>query len=850
MKPEEEVNPDPRNILFHLAADLVNQSSRNIFLTGKAGTGKTTFLKYIRKHCPKQMMVTAPTGVAAINAGGVTLHSLFQLPISPFIPQTKGFSNKDETIDKHSLLSRLHMNGDKRKLLNELELLIIDEISMVRCDILDAVDTILRHVRKRNDELFGGVQILFIGDMYQLPPVVKDHDWSILSEFYSSPYFFDSNAVKHDRLIYLEFDHIYRQSDQRFIDVLNQVRNNRLDQDGVDLLEERFQPTFRRTKDDGYIILTTHNTIAKDTNAAKLRELPGTLFTYDADVENEFPDSAFPAEQSLQLKEGAQVMFIKNDLDKGKRYFNGKIGRVIRLEDDKIFVHCEDDRDEIEVKKDRWDNIRYDLNTTTRQLEEKTLGSFSQYPLRLAWVITIHKSQGLTFDKAIIDAGKSFAAGQVYVALSRCRNLEGLVLQSGINRNSLQTDPRIVNFAQQSFSEEQLASELDLARIQYRQKLLLHIFDYSKIIAACSDLYGYVRLHLGSFSEPTADWVFAFLKQLSTLQQTAERFHQQLHRLFAANDENHLNERVKAAGNHFNNENFNLIKLTHQSPSQTDSMIHAKAYNEFLREMLSQLTMKSLFMDTGDQPFSVDRYHRVRNSYKTPQLTANSYAGTPGKPQGDIPHPALAQQLRRLRDEICSNKGLPLYMVAGTATITDMVTYLPQTIADMAKVSGFGEAKLRSYGQQFLDIIVDYSREHNLESTIDSKGKKVKEKKVREPKQPGEKPAKPGKLHTRDVTYQMFREGKSIGIIANERMLAPGTIETHLTHFILSGELGVGELITVETHKAILDAIAMLGTDSISSLKQALNDDISFGQIRFVLASINKDRASVDGPGI
>ena len=391
---------DLNNEMFRFATELVNQSSRNIFLTGKAGTGKTTFLKYIRESCPKQIAVVAPTGVAAINAGGVTIHSFFQLPISPFIPETKGFTNKNnDQNNPHSLLSRQRLTSEKKKVLQELELLIIDEISMVRCDTMDAIDLVLRHVRNRHHKRFGGVQVLFIGDMYQLPPVIPEQEWSVLSEYYNSPYFFDSHVIKEDQPVCIEFNKIYRQSEEKFINLLNRVRNNELDAEGMNLLESRHKPLFRRNKQGGYIILTTHNYKADSTNANELQQLNGKLFSFQAEITGEFSEKAYPADEMLQLKEGAQVMFIKNDSEKSKRYFNGKIGIVTKLGEEKIFVQCKDEPDEIEVKKEKWENIRYTLNKNTRRLDEEILGSFTQYPLRLAWAITIHKSQGLTFEK-------------------------------------------------------------------------------------------------------------------------------------------------------------------------------------------------------------------------------------------------------------------------------------------------------------------------------------------------------------------------------------------------------------------------------------------------------------------
>ncbi|MEO8713357.1 MAG: DEAD/DEAH box helicase, partial [Parafilimonas sp.] len=479
---------DNSNEMFHLATSLVNESNRNIFLTGKAGTGKTTFLKYIRENCVKQIAVTAPTGVAAINAGGATIHSFFQLPLSPFIPEAKGFMQNNDVINKHSLLGRMRLNNEKRKILRQLELLIIDEISMVRCDILDEIDTVLKHFRYRNTEPFGGVQVLFIGDMFQLPPIIPDEEWKLLSPFYKSAYFFDSQVMQQFPPVHIEFKKIYRQSDEKFIHVLNEVRHNNLSDEGNQLLNSRYDPWFELNGSDGYIFLTTHNYASDKTNAEELSKLKAKTFSFKAEVTGEFYEKSYPADEMLALKPGAQVMFIKNDKEKIKRYFNGKIGVVTKIETDKIFVQCKDDEDEIEVHKETWENIRYSVNKQTQQLDEEVIGSFTQYPLRLAWAITIHKSQGLTFEKAVIDAGRAFAPGQVYVALSRCTSLNGIVLKSQITSSGLHTDKNIIEFSEKNASEENLKKELYQSKKQYQQNLLLSLFDLTAAAKQCAEL--------------------------------------------------------------------------------------------------------------------------------------------------------------------------------------------------------------------------------------------------------------------------------------------------------------------------------------------------------------------------
>lgn len=827
--------PDINNEMFQLAVQLVNQSNRNIFLTGKAGTGKTTFLKYIRENCHKQMAIVAPTGVAAINAGGVTIHSFFQLPLSPFIPEAKGFGgNNEETINRHSLLSRLRFNNDKRKVLQQLELLIIDEISMVRCDVLDAIDAVLRHIHQRPFEKFGGVQVLFIGDMLQLPPVVKEQEWRLLSDFYNGQYFFDSKVLQDEPPVYIEFNKIYRQSDEQFIAVLNQVRNNELDEEGMKILETRFQPSFRRSRQDGYIILTTHNDKAREINGGELNSLPGPLFTFEAEIKGEFSDRAYPADEVLHLRAGAQVMFIRNDTaENGKRFFNGKIGVVSKLDTEKIFVQCDDEPYDIEVKKEEWESIRYTLNKINRQLESDVLGSFKQYPLRLAWAITIHKSQGLTFDKAIIDAGDAFAPGQVYVALSRCTNFEGMVLQSRVRANSLLIDARIKEFSSRASTNSQLQQELASARKDYQQFLLLLLFDFCAAISSTKELLQYLEKHEKSFNTETLPWLNELLENLSKTQTTAVKFHAQLKTLFRQDnipEENLLlKERIQTAANYFTSIIKAIIESIHQSPAITDSRLHAKEYNETLKEVFAELTMKMFLLEGFAGKFDIESYHKRKQKFVLPPFGINAYAGASQK-KHDSPHPVLHQQLRKLRDNICSRKDLPIYIVAGSTTIDEMSRYLPQSLKELRNISGFGDAKIEQYGQLFLDVILEYSRQRQLSSLIHEKTPK------RERKERAGPVKKKGDTYAE--TFRMYREGKSTVEIAKERKLTIQTIEGHLAKFVRSGDIKVEELVSREKIVLIESALKNFDGTSIVPVKQQLGDEFGFGEIRLVMASL------------
>ena len=826
------MNYDVTNKMFRLATELANQSSRNIFLTGKAGTGKTTFLKYIKENCPKQIAVVAPTGVAAINAGGVTMHSFFQLPFSPFIPDAGGFNKQNEEItNKKSLLSRLRLTTEKKKILQELELLIIDEISMVRCDMLDAVDAVLRHIRRRNNEGFGGVQVLFIGDMFQLPPVIKEHEWRLLRDFYNSPYFFDSHVIKEDPPVYIEFDKIYRQSEEKFIDVLNKVRNNELDEEGRILLEKRFLPDFVRTKDDGYIILTTHNDRARGKNETALKSLASKSISYRAEIEGDFPESAYPAEEQLLLKVGSQVMFIKNDSERIKRYFNGKIGTVTDLDDDKILVRCRDEEDEIEVTKEKWENIRYTVDKKSRQLNEEVLGSFTQYPLRLAWAITIHKSQGLTFDKVIIDAGEAFAPGQVYVALSRCTTLDGIVLQSHLRSTKIFSDERIVQFSKTNSSKNIIEQELEQSKRKYQLKTLLSLFDYNQIIGEAELLIPYLIENKSSFNEDAKKWVDAFLNKVTQLQTIAEKFQNQLRSIFDhegnSGTNKVLSERISAGSIYFLNEQNKLSESLIGCPVVTDSRLHAKEINEILKEIFSGVSIKKYLMEGISGSFDIEAYHKRKKDFIIPSFTVNVYAGE-AKQRSESPHPVLHQKLRKLRDNICSKANLPIYIVAGTNTLIEMARYLPLNLTELRKISGFGDAKTEKFGAQFLEIIIEYCNERNLSSLIHEKIPK------REKKITGSE--KKNKIDTKAESFRLYKEGKRTIEIAKERNLTQQTIEGHLAHYVSSGEINIHELVSKEKILLIEPIAKTFSGKSLTPLKEKLGSDVSFGEIKLVIA--------------
>jgi len=457
----------------------INQTQRSVFLTGKAGTGKTTLLKEILAGTHKKAVVVAPTGIAALNAGGVTIHSMFQLPFGAFIPDVNGsplFGDQLKVESRGSLGRHFRMNGTRQSVIRNMELLVIDEVSMLRADLLDAVDFMLQRIR-RSQQPFGGVQVLFIGDLLQLPPIVKPDEWQILKKYYSSPFFFDAQVIRNSPPVHVELEKVHRQQNEDFIRILNNLRHNRITDDDIRVLNSHHRPDFDIRNAEGYITLTTHNADADRRNSEALADLDGSEAVFSPEVVGDFPERIYPMEGDLRLKTGAQVMFIKNDISPEKRYYNGKIGHVKSLEEGQVIVEFREERRTLQVEKYEWRNIRYTVNAMTKDIEEEVLGTYLQFPLKLAWAITVHKSQGLTFDKAVLDVSRAFAPGQAYVALSRLRSLEGLVLLKPFPASVIPSDNHVKEYSKTRTPEETLQNELDTETVKYLAERLLACFN-------------------------------------------------------------------------------------------------------------------------------------------------------------------------------------------------------------------------------------------------------------------------------------------------------------------------------------------------------------------------------------
>ncbi|ASF42765.1 helix-turn-helix domain-containing protein [Capnocytophaga endodontalis] len=507
---------------------LINETNRNIFLTGKAGTGKTTLLHKIIETSYKNTVVVAPTGIAALNARGVTIHSQFQLPFASFLPTSSNPPITNEFFrfeNRESLKRHFQMHRNKQQVIKNMELLIVDEVSMLRADVLDAMDFMMQFIRK-DRRPFGGVQVLFIGDLLQLPPVVKQEEWEVLKHYYTGMYFFQSQVISQHPLLYIELEKIYRQTDGVFISILNHLRDNKLTQEDLRQLASHVRPEFAKQHKNEYITLTTHNHKADMINQEELEKLTSPLFSYEADVVGDFPEYLYPIEKVIQLKEGARVMFIKNDPSGEHLFFNGKMGTVVALGEKEVSVAL-DDGITIDVERYEWENVRYKVNDTTKDIEEERLGTFTQYPLRLAWAITIHKSQGLTFEKAVLDLASVFASGQAYVAFSRLRSLDGLVLLSSVTQNGIDNDEKVIDYADNKATEEEMLQACREGRIDFLRECILKTFDWQSLL---EEWYTHSHNYIGDLGNKNAykSWAMQQYARVKAMVAVSEKFSKQL----------------------------------------------------------------------------------------------------------------------------------------------------------------------------------------------------------------------------------------------------------------------------------------------------------------------------------
>lgn len=723
-----ENNPE-----LQLAWQFIENTGTHLFLTGKAGTGKTTFLRRLKEQSPKRMVILAPTGIAAINAGGVTIHSFFQLSFAPFVPEATFNSSQ----------THYRFSKEKRNIIRSMDLLVIDEISMVRADLLDAIDSALRRYRDR-EKPFGGVQLLMIGDLQQLAPVVKENEWEMLKNYYETPYFFASRALRETVYMTIELKTVYRQSDTFFLSLLNKIRENQADNEVLNELNRRYQPGFRPRKEEGYIRLTTHNYQAQKVNDNELASLPGQTYSFRAEIDGTFPEYLYPADEVLTIKAGAQIMFLKNDPSSEKRYYNGMIGEVAAVNDAGMIVRGKDNGNEFQLLPEEWGNYKYVLNEETKEITEEIEGTFRQYPIRLAWAITIHKSQGLTFERAIIDARNSFAHGQTYVALSRCKTLEGMVLESPLRREAIISDSTVDNFTKEVERNKPGNRQLHDMQKAYFFDLLSDLFNFYSLDQAYKrllrlideDLYKLYPKQLAEYKE-----LAPHIKE--KIVEVSQRFRNQYTRLINGSDDyaadQGLQERVRSGAGYFRKELEPVRTLFEKTNMPLDNKELRKQLNERLQALDDALWIKeSLLEAMMGQPFTVTGYLKLKAKVTLSLEDDSSSGSSPKAPKEkrerkgrkertrssskakvevptDILYPELYRTLSEWRAAKAREVSLPAYIIMQQKALMGIVNLLPDTPEALEAIPYFGAKGVQKYGLEILGIIRKFVKENKVE---------------------------------------------------------------------------------------------------------------------------------------
>lgn len=773
LKMKFQTNPQ-----LDLAFNYVRDTNKNVFLTGKAGTGKTTFLHQLKKDSLKRIVIVAPTGVAAINAGGVTIHSFFQLPFGAWIPGTTQQQRK--------------FNSEKLAVIRGLDLLVIDEISMVRADMLDAIDTVLRQYKDRTKP-FGGVQLLMIGDLHQLPPIVKDDEWELLRVHYKTAYFFGSNALQQTNPVAIELKHIYRQADETFINLLNKVRDNRIDAAVLEELNSRFIPDFEPTDEQPYITLSSHNASAQAINVAKLAKLNETAYTFKATIENDFPSFSFPTDEVLEFKVGAQVMFVKNDTGFEKLYYNGKIGTITRISNDIIFVKCPNEVASIAVSAVTWQNLKYTLNEATKEMIEEEIGSFTQMPLKLAWAITIHKSQGLTFERAIIDANAAFAHGQVYVALSRCKTFEGIVLRSKIGNGSIRTDGVVRNYSEDMDKNPPTEADLLTSKIEFQRTLVRDLFDCNNLSYLFKKANQTLLGNEHTINKAAIDaFKMTYIHAENDVFAVADKFAPQMEfYLFQETlpeTDDVLQARLQKAGVYFESkigtglwENLNKINI------ESDNKAVLEATKTDLDALKKAVFIKNASFVAAQKGFSTNTHLRAKADAEIDFAKIQAANDKPKPaPQGSMPHSMLFNRLKKWRDDMAAEKGVEQYMILSTPSLYEIVEKMPTTTKELEQIKGFGKIKVRQYGVAIADIVQFYCEEYSVSKTQMTF--------LGNPKST----TTLARGDTKRLSLDLFLAGKTVLEIAAQRSFVKDTIEGHLAHFVGTGEIDILRVMPAE----------------------------------------------------
>ena len=719
-----------------LAWDIIETTNTNLFLTGKAGTGKTTFLRRLKEESSKRIVVVAPTGIAAINAEGVTIHSFFQLSFAPFIPDAQ-YKLKEQ---------QYRFSKQKIRVIQSIDTLVIDEISMVRADLLDAVDSVLRRFRK-NQLPFGGVQMVMIGDLGQLAPVAKDDEWQMLSRYYDTPYFFSSIALKSTRYAIVELKTVYRQSDSHFVELLNRVRDNRADDKVLAALNSRYIPNFQPRVEEGYIRLTTHNYQAQQENERQLALLPGKPYTYEASISGKYPEMLFPTEQILTLKEGAQVMFVKNDSSADKAFYNGMIGTVTEINEKNFFVRTKDTGVVIKVEPEQWENTRYEIDERTNEITEEIEGTFKQFPVKPAWAITVHKSQGLTFDRAIIDVQRAFTHGQTYVALSRCRTLEGLVLSAPLPMSAIIRDGAVDDYVSRAVEHTPNKEQIDLLQRDYYLSVLSELFDFRPLMSAFNRM---LDLLMGHFRRSYPKLIIEYKARLEVIKtqlyDVAERFKMQYNQIVISTpdyqEDVHLQERLTKGATYFARTISDIETLVKNTDVQTDTPEVKKMMTELLATLKELVMQKRALLNyVKDDGFGLNEYLHQRavvlmgkvneGTKKTTakqktvakdrpsaksmveakdkpaantRIEAKDKAGS-AVPELKVLHPEVLEALTEWRRQRAMKAHMPAYCILQQKALIAIANLLPHDKEALAKIPFCGNVKAEKYGDEVLVVV-------------------------------------------------------------------------------------------------------------------------------------------------
>lgn len=823
-----EIKSNPQ---LQLAFDFVQYTDQHIFLTGKAGTGKTTFLHQLRKISPNRMIVVAPTGVAAINAGGVTIHSFFQMSFGPQIPQDPNQPRPVQVPENGNVAAGIkRFSREKINIMRSLDLLVIDEISMVRADVLDGIDEVLRRFKNRNKP-FGGVQLLMIGDLQQLAPIVKDDEWELLKKYYDTSFFFSSRALQRSNWVGIELKHIFRQSDRKFIELLNKIRENNLDEETLRELNQRYIKDFEPDDKEGYIVLTTHNYQSQEINNNKLNALTTKLHVFEATVKGEFPEYQFPTDMELKMKIGAQVMFVKNDSSIDKRYYNGKIGTITAIGNKTIEVTCPGEPFPVEVEPEEWQNARYTLNEKTQEIDEEVIGTFTQFPLKLAWAITIHKSQGLTFDKAIINARQSFAHGQVYVALSRCRNLEGLVLSTPISMQSVKNDTTVARFTDNIENNQPDQHKLALLKKNYQQQLLTELFDFNPTLRTVHYLMKIWDEHqsqlIGDMGSNLQNMLFPIKEELISI---SDKFAVQLYHLLNTSTDAETNqplqERISKASIYFSKKLKDIVENAIENFSfETDNREVRKALNSAIERFIKETSIKKACLEVCKTEFSIKKYLETRAKASI-EIPASGHKNRDREvPSLNSVHPEFFQMLKTWRLKKSNLLNVEIARIIRQKTLLEISDKVPVTTMSLKAIQGMGGKKMQQFGKEILEMAIDYRRKKGMEVPFGA-----------------EKEASKAAMDTKEISLSLFKGGKTIAEVAEERSMAVSTIEGHLAFFVRLGQLPLNGLLADEKIETISNFFSKNGLCPASQARTTLGDRFSYSEIRFVMSYLEAKR--------